>query len=331
MRGGMGMGMGMGMMSPYGFGPGMYGGGAQMPSVVYVREGEAVYCAVYGSLIDYQVYTRAIPADDVAGQYYDDGTHGDEVAWDGLPSNIEENRDTYLGPFAIRYKNMIKKTIIDTIASVMDEGPIALLEQTRREVLIANRDTLFQENLYGNAFKEMVLDLTIQALEKKQQTARDEIRKELIDRAIRLAQNDVFLRLLGEAKDARRQGKADMQAPLEFYRIPAAAIDKRDTKLAMNVRVNMNLTDKIEEWTDTLYSQFLGPDGQPYNDEEYVFRLDVAILQNQQGLGLGGYGSMGMYGGGGPAGMFAIDRAEQAAETAEGAADVVRTAPGGEF
>lgn len=278
----------------------MYGEmGAQVPNFVYVREGEAIYCAVYGDLIDYNVYPKAVPMDEIEGNYYDDGTHGDEVPYDGIPSNIIENRDTYLGPFAIKYKNMLKKAVTDTIMSVMDRGAFGLLQRARKEAAAQRRDVM---DVLGEA----------------RRNAQDSDLIRVIEQAQRLAQNQILLELLGEAKDRRAKILTKTQGPLEFYRIPVAA-ENKESKLVSYESVNNNLTEKIEEWADTLLAQFIGPDGEPYDDETYRFRLDVTILQNQQGLGLQGYG-MGMYGGGpggGPPGMFAIDRAREAASVAE--------------
>ncbi|MEW6238939.1 MAG: hypothetical protein AB1656_26445 [Candidatus Omnitrophota bacterium] len=116
MRGGMGMGGGYGMMG--GMGMGMYGGGFDgtggSPTIATVKYGEKVYDAVFGDLLEYKVYYIQVLADSVGKDYYDDGTHGDEVAFDGMPSLIYITRDSYLGPFSIKYKhqleNMLKQT-----------------------------------------------------------------------------------------------------------------------------------------------------------------------------------------------------------------------------
>lgn len=277
----------------------MYGGmgGAQVPNIVIVKEGEAIYCAVYGDLIDYKVYPKPVSADEVSGNYFDDGTHGDEVAYDGIPSNITENRDTYLGPFAIKYKNMIKKAIVDTLIGVMDQGPFAMLERARRRSLVQGRD---------------LFDI----LEEGKNGTRDPAIIRMIDQAEEIAQNRMLLKLLDEAKEARSRVTVRRKDPLEFYRIPVAA-ESAGSRLVQYESVNSLLTDKIEDWTGNLFARFVGLDGVPYDDESYRFQLDITILQNQQGLGLQGYG--GMYGGGmgGPAGYFGIQRAEEAAATLE--------------
>lgn len=103
--GGMG---GMGGM--YGYG----GGGASMqgPGSVMVKYGEKVYDAVFGDLVDYRVYYLPMTADQIGVNYFDDGTHGDEVAYDGIPSNIIINKDTYLGPFSIKYKRQLEQALV---------------------------------------------------------------------------------------------------------------------------------------------------------------------------------------------------------------------------
>ncbi|MGI6457079.1 MAG: hypothetical protein ACOX5R_15890 [bacterium] len=109
-----GMGYGMGGMG-YGMGGMGYGmggmGGAAGPGQIIVKYGEKIYDAVFGDLVDYKVYYLPMPADTVGVHYFDDGTHGDEVPYDGVPSNITINRDTYLGPFSIKYKNQLKSAV----------------------------------------------------------------------------------------------------------------------------------------------------------------------------------------------------------------------------
>ncbi len=107
--GGMGMGgMGMGGMGMGGFG-GMDGGPA---AAVTVKYGEKVYDAVFGDLVEARIFFIQVPTDTIGVHYFDDGTHGDEVPFDGMPSLIIENKDTYLGPFAIKYKKLLKKALI---------------------------------------------------------------------------------------------------------------------------------------------------------------------------------------------------------------------------
>lgn len=121
--GGMGMGgMGMGPygMGGMGFGPGGMGGMEGPGALVTVKYGEKVYDAVFGDLVEARVLYVQVPADTIGVHYFDDGTHGDEIPYDGMPSNITINRDTYLGPFAIKYKNILEKAF----KAAKDMGPI---------------------------------------------------------------------------------------------------------------------------------------------------------------------------------------------------------------
>lgn len=96
-----------------GFGGGGFGGGLDggPGAAVTVKYGEKIYCAMFGDLIDYKVYYIQVPTDAIGVHYFDDGTMGDEVPYDGLPSNINVIRDQYLGPFAIKYKHWISKAV----------------------------------------------------------------------------------------------------------------------------------------------------------------------------------------------------------------------------
>ncbi|MBI1390944.1 MAG: hypothetical protein GC154_21140 [bacterium] len=109
--GGGGFGYGGGGFGGGGFGYGGGFGGEQGPGVVTVKYGEKVYDAVFGDLVDYKVYYIQVPADTVGVHYFDDGTNGDEVAYDGMPSYIIINRDSYLGPFSIKYKKWLSKAV----------------------------------------------------------------------------------------------------------------------------------------------------------------------------------------------------------------------------
>jgi hypothetical protein len=101
-------GMGYGGMGYGGAGFGGMGGPGAGPGQVLVKYGEKIYDAVYGDLVDYKVYYLNMTADTIGVHYFDDGTHGDEVPYDGIPSNITINRDTYLGPFSIKYKSQLE-------------------------------------------------------------------------------------------------------------------------------------------------------------------------------------------------------------------------------
>ena len=120
--GGMGgMGGGPYSMGFSGYGPGAMGGMDGGPGAyVTVKYGEKVYDAVFGDLIEARISYFQVATDNIGSNYYDDGTHGDEIPFDGMPSNIIINRDTYLGPFAIQYKNILQKAY----KAVLDMGAL---------------------------------------------------------------------------------------------------------------------------------------------------------------------------------------------------------------
>lgn len=142
--GGMGMGgYGMGGMG----GMGMGGGGAGQPGQVTVKYGEKVYDAVFGDLIDYKVYYIPMTVDQIGVNYFDDGERGgDEVAYDGLASNITINTNTYLGPFSIKYKKMLQNALknIDkmgalsfynlNVATEMEDSQVSQLSDWKQQL-----------------------------------------------------------------------------------------------------------------------------------------------------------------------------------------------------
>lgn len=91
-----------------GFGGGGFGGNQ---GLVMVKYGEKVYDALYKDLVRYNVYYIQVPPDTVGVHYFDDGTHGDEVAYDGVPSLITVREDEFFGPFTIIYKKRIENAI----------------------------------------------------------------------------------------------------------------------------------------------------------------------------------------------------------------------------
>lgn len=86
--------------SGYPEGSGYPGGeGEQQNVMVWVKEGKIVKCAYSRALLHYNVAWNNMPREVAeSGKYYDDGTHGDEVAYDGIPSNIEIVDDRYIHP-----------------------------------------------------------------------------------------------------------------------------------------------------------------------------------------------------------------------------------------
>lgn len=91
-----------------GFGGGGFGGNQ---GLVIVKYGEKVYDALYKDLVKYNVYYIQVPPDTIGVHYFDDGTHGDEVAFDGVPSLITVREDEFFGPFTIIYKKRLEKAI----------------------------------------------------------------------------------------------------------------------------------------------------------------------------------------------------------------------------
>lgn len=74
---------------------------------ILVKEGTVVYCAMSRQLLHYNVQWKQVPrAVAESGRYFDDGTNGDEVAYDGVPSRIVVVDDRYIGPEA--WKNKLR-------------------------------------------------------------------------------------------------------------------------------------------------------------------------------------------------------------------------------
>ncbi len=65
-----------------------------------VVSGKRVYGVLFPSLMLDDARVIEVPISQVDGNYYDDGTHGDEVAGDGLYTNIEISRGEFLSPKA---------------------------------------------------------------------------------------------------------------------------------------------------------------------------------------------------------------------------------------
>lgn len=84
----------------------------EVPELFWVRGGQLVYCAHCGQLLkDTVAYMQVSAAQ--ARDYYDDGTHGDVFPNDGVPTNIVEERNTYIGPYSyhskMTYQEYIKR------------------------------------------------------------------------------------------------------------------------------------------------------------------------------------------------------------------------------
>jgi hypothetical protein len=111
--GGYGGGGGLGGYGGGGFGGygGFGGAGGGNQGAVTVKYGEKIYDALYKDLIRYNVFYIQVSPDSVGVDYFDDGTHGDEVAYDGIPSLITIREDEFFGPFTIIYKKRLEKAI----------------------------------------------------------------------------------------------------------------------------------------------------------------------------------------------------------------------------
>ena len=81
-------------------GPGRQPRAQQEQVTVLIKQGKKIYCAWSNQLLHNDVVFREVPPEQ-AEKFYDDGTHNDEIPFDGLPSNVEEDKFTYIGPYGI--------------------------------------------------------------------------------------------------------------------------------------------------------------------------------------------------------------------------------------
>ena len=63
---------------------------------VKVIAGQRVYCLIFPDKMIDDARFFEVPESQIEGNYYDDGTHGDEIADDGIYTNIEVVRGRYL-------------------------------------------------------------------------------------------------------------------------------------------------------------------------------------------------------------------------------------------
>lgn len=75
---------------------------------VLIKQGKKIYCAWQNVPLllhnDVQ-FLEVLPEE--AEKFYDDGTHNDEVPFDGLPSNVEIINDQYISPYAVAIKEKL--------------------------------------------------------------------------------------------------------------------------------------------------------------------------------------------------------------------------------
>lgn len=76
--------------------------------LVWVKEGKVVYCSYCRQLLHYDVQFKQVRRQEVS-RYYDDGrTHNDEVANDGVPSNIEIVDSKYICEYCYSYAKSLR-------------------------------------------------------------------------------------------------------------------------------------------------------------------------------------------------------------------------------
>lgn len=71
--------------------------GREREVLILVREGERIFCAHCGTLLRSTVQFRHVTMEESV-KYFDDGTHGDLIPNDGLPSNVKDINNDYIGP-----------------------------------------------------------------------------------------------------------------------------------------------------------------------------------------------------------------------------------------
>lgn len=71
---------------------------------IMVRTGQRIFCAHCGAMLKDTVHFTQVGIEESV-RFYDDGTHGDLVPDDGLPTYIEDVRDDFIGPWC--YQHML--------------------------------------------------------------------------------------------------------------------------------------------------------------------------------------------------------------------------------
>lgn len=79
----------------------------QQQVMVLIKQGTKIYCAWSNQLIHNDVTFLEVTPEQ-ASQFYDDGTHNDEIPFDGLPSNVVINNYQYLSPYAIAIRERME-------------------------------------------------------------------------------------------------------------------------------------------------------------------------------------------------------------------------------
>jgi hypothetical protein len=74
---------------------------------IMVRTGQRVFCAHCGAMLKNTVHFVQVGLEESV-KFYDDGTHGDLVPDDGLPTYIEDVRDDFIGPWCYQHKLLLE-------------------------------------------------------------------------------------------------------------------------------------------------------------------------------------------------------------------------------
>jgi len=67
---------------------------------VLIKQGKKVYCAWSNQLLHNDVSFKEVPPEQ-AEKFFDDGTHNDEIPFDGLPSSVDRDNYTHIGPYGV--------------------------------------------------------------------------------------------------------------------------------------------------------------------------------------------------------------------------------------
>jgi len=112
---------------------------------ILIKEGSKVYCAWSNQLLHNDVTFQEVPPEQ-AQNYYDDGTHHDEIPFDGLPSRVYINNAEYLSPYAIAIKEKLirLKEKVLLLEDSIDPGMQEWLD-TQQELRVARK---LKENSY---------------------------------------------------------------------------------------------------------------------------------------------------------------------------------------
>jgi hypothetical protein len=122
------------------------------PAIKWVKvlAGERVKDAINGSLLE-DVHYEYVPETMLKDNFYDDGTHGDQEAGDGLYTNITERTDV-LG----QQSNDVKLQMLSLLATTEDMSPLDFfrLHVTTSEPISSVPNSLKEESLRDERLKE---------------------------------------------------------------------------------------------------------------------------------------------------------------------------------